>query len=146
MEAIVFIGLQASGKSSFYKERFFPTHVRISLDLLRTRNRERRFLDASLETRQPFVVDNTNPTQKARAKYIIAAKSVGYAITGYYFSSRAAECLARNQQREAQVPDVAILSTAKLLELPKFDEGFDQLRYVRLTKTGFVVEEWNDEI
>ena len=42
MEAIVFIGLQASGKSSFYKERFFSTHVRISLDLLRTRNRERQ--------------------------------------------------------------------------------------------------------
>lgn len=30
MEAVVFIGLQASGKSSFYKERFFSTHVRIS--------------------------------------------------------------------------------------------------------------------
>jgi predicted kinase len=36
MEAVIFTGLQATGKSSFFKERFFSTHVRISLDLLRT--------------------------------------------------------------------------------------------------------------
>ena len=42
MEAVVFAGLQASEKSSFFKERFFSTHVRISLDLLKTRNREER--------------------------------------------------------------------------------------------------------
>ncbi|MEN3294973.1 MAG: hypothetical protein V7642_4226, partial [Burkholderiales bacterium] len=40
MEMLLFIGIQASGKSTFYKERFFDTHVRISMDLLRTRNRE----------------------------------------------------------------------------------------------------------
>ena len=36
MEAIIFVGLPGSGKSSFYKERFFDSHVRISLDLLKT--------------------------------------------------------------------------------------------------------------
>ncbi|MEL6944740.1 MAG: ATP-binding protein, partial [Bacteroidota bacterium] len=36
MQAILFIGIQASGKSTFYKERFFNTHVRISMDLLNT--------------------------------------------------------------------------------------------------------------
>lgn len=34
MEGILFIGIQASGKSTFYKERFFNSHLRISLDLL----------------------------------------------------------------------------------------------------------------
>ena len=48
MEAIVFVGIQASGKSTFYRERFFATHVRISLDLLRTRHREGRFLQTCL--------------------------------------------------------------------------------------------------
>ena len=33
MEAIIFTGLQGSGKSSVYRERFFTTHMRISLDL-----------------------------------------------------------------------------------------------------------------
>jgi predicted kinase len=37
MEVIVilFIGLQTSGKSSFYKERFFQSHVRIDLNMLK---------------------------------------------------------------------------------------------------------------
>ena len=146
MEAVVFIGLQASGKSSFYMERFFSSHVRISLDLLRTRNRERRLLTACLETQQPFVIDNTNPTREGRAKYIDAAKTAKYSVVGYYFRSKADDCLARNQNRTAPVPDVGILSTAKKLELPTMEEGFDTLNYVRLTDSGFVVEEWNDEV
>jgi len=146
MEAVVFIGLQASGKSSFYKERYFSTHVRISLDLLRTRNRERQLLTVCLETQQPFVIDNTNPTREDRAKYIEAAKAAKYSVVGYYFRSKAEECLTRNQQRTEPIPDVGILSTAKKLELPALDEGFDTLRYVRLTESGFVVEEWNYEI
>ncbi len=146
MEAVVFVGLQASGKSSFYKERFFSTHVRISLDLLRTRNRERRLLTLCLETQQPFVIDNTNPTREERAKYIDAAKSAKYSVVGFYFRSKAEECLARNQQRTEQVPDVGILSMAKKLDLPTLEEGFDTLKYVRLTEAGFVIEEWNDEV
>lgn len=146
MEAVVFVGLQASGKSSFYKERFFATHVRISLDLLRTRNRERRLLALCLETQQPFVIDNTNPTREERAKYIDAAMSAKYAVVGYYFRSKAEECLIRNQQRTDRVPDVGLPSTARKLELPTWEEGFDTLKYVRLTEAGFVVEEWTDEV
>jgi predicted kinase len=146
VEAVIFVGLQASGKSSFFKERFFSTHVRISLDLLRTRNRERRLLAACLETQQPFVIDNTNPTREERAKYIDVAKTAKYSVVGYYFRSKAEECLARNQQRSERVPDVGILSTARKLELPTLEEGFDTLRYVRLTEAGFVVEEWNYEV
>ena len=33
MEAVIFIGIQASGKSTFFKERFFNTHVRINLEM-----------------------------------------------------------------------------------------------------------------
>ncbi len=61
MEAVIFMGLQASGKSSFYKENFFNSHIRLSMDLLNTRNRERKFLELSIETQAKVVVDNTNP-------------------------------------------------------------------------------------
>ena len=40
MEMVLFIGIQATGKSSFYLERFFRTHVRINGDMLKTRHRE----------------------------------------------------------------------------------------------------------
>ena len=57
MEALIFMGLQASGKSSFYKENFFNSHIRLSMDLLNTRNREKRFLELSIQTQAKIVVD-----------------------------------------------------------------------------------------
>jgi predicted kinase len=41
MEAVILIGIQGSGKSTFCRERFFNTHIRINLDMLKTRHRER---------------------------------------------------------------------------------------------------------
>ena len=148
MEGVIFIGIQGSGKSTFFKERFFSTHVRISLDLLKTRFREQTFLDACLRTEQRFVMDNTNPTRDERQKYIAAAKANRYEVIGFYFQSKVAECLRRNSERSEtdRVPDVAILLTAKKLELPTWDEGFDRLFYVRMEDQRFVVEEWQDEI
>ncbi|RCS54016.1 ATP-binding protein [Bremerella cremea] len=148
MEAILFIGLPGSGKSSFYKERFFNSHVRISLDLLKTRHRENRLLETCLDTEQRFVIDNTNPTKAERSRFIerLASVQVRYKLIGYYFESKVEDCLNRNAQRSERVPDVAILSAAKKLELPSMNEGFDELFYVRLTETGFVVEEWKNEI
>ncbi len=148
MEAVVFIGIQGSGKSSFFKERFFTTHLRISLDLLKTRNREKRLLEVCLETDQRFVIDNTNSVRAERAKYIEAAKAARFQVVGYYFQSEIESCLRRNAGRpEAErVPDVAIYSTAKKLELPNWKEGFDKLYYVRLEDGRFVVEEWRDEV
>jgi predicted kinase len=148
METVVFIGIPGSGKSSFFIERFFSTHVRISLDLLQTRHRERRLIEACLELRQPFVIDNTNPSAADRVKYIAAARSAGYAVVGYYFQSKVADCLRRNSERpdSERVPEVAVLSSASKLELPSWNEGFDRLLYVRLEDGRFMVEEWRDEV
>ena len=148
MEAIIFIGIQGSGKSTFFKERFFSTHVHVSLDLLKTRHREQRILDVCFGTDQRFVIDNTNPTRDDRIKYLNVAKAARFTVVGYYFQSKVEDCLQRNTERtgDLRVPDLAILSTAKKLELPSFDEGFDQLFYIRLENGQFVVEEWKDEI
>jgi predicted kinase len=148
MEAIVFIGLQASGKSSFYRARFFASHVRINLDMLNTRHREQRLLDFCITTQQPFVVDNTNPTRAERERYIPLAKIAKFRVIGYYFQSNIEECKSRNERRNSveQVPLTGLLGTYAKLELPTRDEGFDELYYVRLNDTDFVVEEWNDEI
>ena len=75
MEAIIFIGIQGAGKSTFFKERFFDTHVRINLDTLRTRRREEILLNACLQSRQPFVVDNTNPLPADRSRYLGPARA-----------------------------------------------------------------------
>jgi predicted kinase len=145
MQAVIFIGVQATGKTTFYKERFFNTHVRISLDLLKTRLREKIFLDACLHNTQSFVVDNTNPTVEDRQRYILPARTAQFEVIGYFFESRISPSLQRNQHRAGtqRIPDIGIQSTYRRLQVPAMKEGFDTLYYVKLVPSGlFVVEEW----
>ena len=145
MQATIFCGIQATGKSTFYKTYFFNTHVRISLGLLRTRHRERVFLQSCLQTRQKFVVDNTNPTVAERQVYLQPAKAAGYEIVGYYFESKAEEAVKRNSFRmgKERIPDKGIYGTRKRLQIPTFAEGFDALFYVRIGEAnGFAIREW----
>lgn len=146
MEAVIFMGIQASGKSTYYLQNYFQTHVRISLDLLRTRYRENKLLQFCLETNQPFVIDNTNPKTSDRERYISLAIEKNFRVKGYYFQSNVTESLKRNNSRARSVPEVAILSCRKHFEFPKPEEGFDRLFYVSMNKKGFVTEDWNNEI
>lgn len=138
MELVLLIGIQASGKSSFYKKRFVDTHVRINLDMLRTRNRERIIFQACLQAKQPTVVDNTNPTKKDRARYIIPAKEAGFKVTGYYFPSRVEDSIKRNERRTGRqvIPTEGIAATHNRMELPSFQEGFDEIYCVKLLDRG----------
>lgn len=149
MEAVIFIGIQGTGKSSFYLERFFHTHVRINSDMLKTRHRLRLLLNTCLEAKQPFVLDNTNITKEVRAELIAQAKAAGFRVVGYYFRSDIASALVRNSERTgtARIPDRGVLGTYKKLDLPQRDEGFDALYYVQIDPAGkFQVEEWADEV
>ena len=96
MQAVIFVGIQAIGKSTFYLRRFFRTHVRINLDMLRTRHRERLMIQACADAKQPFVADNTNPTLADRERYIGAAKAADFKVIGYYFRSDVDAALAYN--------------------------------------------------
>ena len=148
MEAVWLIGIPASGKSSFYAARFAATHLRINLDMLRTRHRESELVATCLRLQQPFVVDDTNATREERARFLQPARAAGFRTVGYYLASKLAECLPRNAARTgaARIPDAGVLATAGRLELPSLEEGFDELHYVRLADGAFVVEEWRDEV
>lgn len=116
--------------------------------MLKTRHREKRLVETCLEIGQPFVVDNTNPTPEERDRYIALAKSQKFRITGYYFESKIADSIQRNQHREPgqQIPEKGIRGTSARLVLPAYAEGFDELYYVRLVEGGFTVQEWIDEV
>ena len=136
MEAIVLCGLQGSGKTTLYRDRFLETHVRISMDLLRTRGRETALLALCLETRQPFVVDNTNPAAADRRRYLEPARAAGFKTIGYLVDADASEALGRNANRSRRVPEVGILDVAKRLQRPVPEEGFDELWHATAAPGG----------
>jgi predicted kinase len=149
MEAVILVGVQASGKSTFYKQRFADTHLRINMDMLRTRHREQIILRACLEAKQPFVVDNTNTQILQRARYIEAAKEARFRVVGYYFRSSLGDLLRRNRQRPAEqiIPEKGIFGTYHRLQLPTLEEGFDELYYVTTAENfAFEVQGWRNDL
>src|SRR5262249_4304267 len=131
-----------SGKTTLYRDRFLATHVRISMDLLRTRAREAAFLTLCLETHQPFVVDNTNPTPAERRRYIEPARAAGFRVVGDLVEVDAAMARARNAERagRARVSDRGVVGTARRFIRPTPAEGFDELWYATAAPDGWRVE------
>ena len=147
MEAVILIGIQGSGKSTFYQQRFAATHRLISLDLLKTRPRERELLRACLANAQPFVVDNTNVLVAERAVYIQAARPAGFRVIGYFFDIAMRDALRQNAQRagKTKIPVPAVVGTFKRLQRPNPDEGFDELSVVRPDPAGrFAITPWSE--
>jgi len=146
VELVVFVGLQASGKSTFFRERFAATHEHVSKDRFpNNKNRSRRqaqLIEAALSAGSPVVVDNTNPTLEDRRAIVELGREHGTRIVGYYFESEVRLCVERNRRREgkARVPDVAIFATAKRLVPPSYSEGFDELFRVRMAGDAFEIE------
>src|SRR5213593_1100172 len=99
MEVVIFCGIQASGKTTFYQERFASTHARVSLDVVRSRDREQSLVKRHLAERVPFVVDNTNVTRADRARYISAGRAAGFRVIGYYFPTDPRKAFERNRKR-----------------------------------------------
>ncbi len=136
------VGLQGSGKSTFYRQRFAATHALVSRDLFRNNprpaRRQRELVAAALREGRSVVVDNTNPTPADRAAVLEIAREHGAATACYYFGRDIRAAIARNATREgkARVPVVGILSTAKRLVAPSPGEGFDALFEVTLDREG----------
>jgi len=139
---VIFIGLPASGKTTFYQHRFAGTHQHISKDLWPSAaNKDRRqteLIRQALSTGVSVVIDNTNPNLADRAPLIAIAREYGARVLGYYFTATTREAVGRNRGREgkARVPDVAIFTTAKRMVRPTLEEGFDELYTVAIDPGG----------
>ena len=141
---VILMGLQGSGKSTFYRMHLSECFVRVNLDTLKTRYQEKLLVEECLNLQKSFAVDNTNPTRADRERYISVAKEHGYRIVGYFMESKIKDCMQRNAQREgtARVPEKAIAATSNKLEIPSYDEGFDELYFVKNDGTTMTIEEW----
>jgi predicted kinase len=131
-ELVIFVGLQGSGKSTFYRTHFADSHVLVSRDSFpNNRNparRQRQLIEEALGAGRSVIVDNTNPTLEDRAELISLARAFGATVVAYYFESRLADCLERNRQRpgKASVPVVALYATRKRVQHSILDQFFGE--------------------
>lgn len=130
--AIVLMGIQGSGKSTLFKQRWADTHVRINRDMLKTSNRFEALVFACLSTSQPFVLDNTQVHVNGRRRYISLARAAGFRVEGYFFEPDVEGCIQRNAQRLEPIPEKAIYGTKNKWEAPRSGEGFDALYRVKV--------------
>ena len=131
MEAVVLCGLQGSGKTTLYRDRFLDTHEHVSLDVVHTRAHEAELLRTCLDEGRSFVVDNTNPTPADRRRYVEPARAAGFKVIGYLVEAGAGEVFAR-----AGIPPGRVAATARALQPPTPEEGFDELWHATAAPGG----------
>lgn len=143
---IIMIGIQGSGKSTFYDKYLSDSYVRVNLDTLKTRHQENLLISECIRNGKSFAVDNTNPTRADRQRYIPLAQYAGYKIVGYFMESKLQPCIERNNQRTgiARIPATAIAATSNKLQTPTYDEGFDELYFVKNDGQTMTIEKWRE--
>ncbi|WP_221890980.1 ATP-binding protein [Microbispora sp. KK1-11] len=149
-EVAVLVGLQASGKTTFYRQRLAATHAHVSKDNWpNARHRQRRQLRVIAETLEEgrnVAVDNTNPSPEEWGPLIVAAKEHGARVVAYWFPPDLTTSLDRNARRpgRARVPEVGIHTTVKRLRRPRPSDGFDAVHTVTFDdQGGFAVRDEN---
>ena len=145
--AIIFMGIQASGKTHYYNQYLKDTYEHISLDELNTRNKKKKAIEECIKNGRNLAIDNTNPTKADRERYIPMLKDAGYYVVGYFFESKIQDCIKRNELRIGKqcVPNTAIAATSNKLQLPSYAEGFDELYFIEhTTETIMTKKDWRD--
>ena len=160
VELAILVGIQASGKTTYFRRHLAGEYVHVSLDNWRgrggIRKKEREAILAGLRAAAGsggrtlgVVVDNTNITAATRQRYFeyarqFQAEGGEVRVAAYFFDADLPGCLERNAQRPPAaeagtpyfVPPPAIRRFYRLLEPPDLAEGFDAVFRVRIGSGG----------
>ncbi|MEV4368202.1 AAA family ATPase [Nonomuraea sp. NPDC049637] len=145
-EVAILIGLQASGKSTFYRRCLATTHAHVSKDdfpnARRRQHRQLRLIREALEEDRNVAVDNTNASPEEWQPLIVAGREHGARVAAYWFPPNVKASLQRNAERtgRARVPEVGVFATLRRLRRPRAADGFDAVYAVEFDgRGGFLV-------
>jgi bifunctional polynucleotide phosphatase/kinase len=145
-EVVILVGPPASGKSTL-AINYFPNYKYINQDTLLTKsNCIKQFKVAFEKSNSNIIIDNTNKDIKNRNIWIDLIKKSNLNIKMQSLSERSADVIKiicifidipkhvvmhlnkyRSLTSNKNVPDIAIHSYYKNIEIPTLDEGFDNI-------------------
>ena len=136
-EIVVLVGIPGSGKSTLAITRF-RNHLRINLDTLRSRSRERAMIQRAISEGRSLVIDNTNTTMRARRRYVEIAWEHSLPIRSVYLECPLETALERNARRRGKehVPDRAVKMFHRILQVPAEEEGFDSVEVLSCSESS----------
>ncbi|MFD7996306.1 AAA family ATPase [Streptomyces mexicanus] len=142
-ELAVLVGLQASGKSTFYRRHLADRFELVSKDLFprgarAKQARQMRLVGQTLAAGRSVAVDNTNPSPDEWRPLVAEGHAHGAAVLAYWFPPDLPGSLCRNATRpgRGRVPDVGIHATLRRLRRPEPTDGFDAVYRVRFDGAG----------
>jgi len=136
MNVIILVGLPGSGKTKICNE--FPNYMRISQDILGSREECERIMNWYLTDGKNVIIDRTNINKKQRAYFIkIAKKHKVQNIVAIYLDENKDKCVTRVHFRKGHETIKENLSLDekkkivynfyKSFEMPSLDEGFKSI-------------------
>ncbi|KAL8596825.1 hypothetical protein ACOMHN_027154 [Nucella lapillus] len=139
-EVVVFVGLQASGKSSFAKNHLLPKgYVHVNQDTLKTWQRCVSECSRALEAGKSVIIDNTNVELETRARYIDCARKARVPCRCFFFDFTISHCRHNERYREISnkehkpINEQIFNSTKSRFKIPELREGFS-----KIVKVNFV--------
>ncbi|ELR24286.1 DNA 3'phosphatase [Acanthamoeba castellanii str. Neff] len=125
---------EQSGKSTFTKRNLVPQgYVHINQDTLHTKSACLQATEKALAQGKSVVIDNTNPSDSARALYINIAKERGVPVRCFTFKTPIELAQHLNVYREnmsgvKRVPGIAYNMFKKQYVEPRLAEGFTEIK------------------
>jgi bifunctional polynucleotide phosphatase/kinase len=124
----IFVGMQGSGKSTFFDTYLAPRHwVHVNQDILKTQPKVLQAIETALKQGQSVAVDATTPTPDKRRNYLELAVKYQVPVMIIYFVRNGYEW---NKSRQHPVPDIGYNIYFKNLVEPSFEvDGVPVVEY-----------------
>jgi predicted kinase len=109
-----------------WSEKNFASH-----DETLIKHVERKVIEHLLAGKKKVLIDNTSVSVHSRKNYIEIAKQMHKTIGVIFLSVPPAVCLERNKKSPDPTPEIVISQLSAGLELPKHEEGFNEILLVK---------------